>query len=83
MLQIAHFSCMLVDIQDILSKGVISKTLYDVFSNRTISCMLHFLCLLTCTVKLVESIDRRRTSAKAKVKPFSILSLKLQKRTSM
>lgn len=38
---------------------------------------------LTCTVKLVDSFDRRRTSAKAWVKPFSMLSLKLQKRTSM
>lgn len=38
---------------------------------------------LTCTVKLVDSFERRRTSAKAMVKPFSMLSLKLQNRTSM
>lgn len=38
---------------------------------------------LTCTVKLVDSFERRRTSAKAIVKPFSMLSLKLQNRTSM
>lgn len=38
---------------------------------------------LTCTVKLVDFFERRRTSAKAMVKPFSMLSLKLQNRTSM
>lgn len=37
---------------------------------------------LTCTVKFVDSSERRRTSANAMVKPFSTLSLKLQKRTS-
>lgn len=38
---------------------------------------------LTCTVKFVDSFERRRTSANAMVKPFSMLSLKLQKRMSM
>lgn len=37
---------------------------------------------LTFTVKFVDSFERRRTSAKAMVKPFSMLSLKLQNRTS-
>lgn len=38
---------------------------------------------LTCIVKFVDSLDRRHTSANAMVNPFSMLSLKLQKRTSM
>jgi len=43
----------------------------------------HLLLRLTCTVKLLDSCARRRTSAKAMVRPFSIRSLKLQARTSM
>lgn len=38
---------------------------------------------LTCTVKFADSFERRCTSANAMVKPFSMLSLKLQKRMSM